>query len=335
LIRAPLAARSRGERYDPSREARMFDWLKRKRRDGKPLWSQVLNARQEERFDELVNARLAESGESARAEGGIVRLRGQTCGLGNLAQLCAKLPADDWPRVIDEHFAGIRQAEVDEVEWERRKHEFDWIAPQLCLRLHTETYEVGDGTTQALADLAVTRTDLPGVATVLVADRPTVITTIPREMPAAWGRSWDELFALALSNLAARYPVDIGPVDVDPARGITVHVLEAQHLFAASHALRLEAWPELVGPHGTLLAVPNRHSLLAWPIGSGDVLAAAAAMAGLAHHGCANVPGSIVPHLYWRGNDRTFAVLEVEVEGRQMSLKPSPEFQARIERVLG
>ncbi len=313
----------------------MFDWLKRKPRDETPPWSQILNARQERRFDELVNAHLAARGETARAVGGVVTLNGSTCGLDNLAQLCHANPPDDWPRLIAEHFDAFERSERESEEWHARKSDFAWVAPQLCVRLHVEDFTGANGEPVAIADLSLVRDDLPGLATVLVADRPSSIMTVEREVCATWGRTADELFAVALVNLARQHPVTVEPIDLDEEAGIRAFLLQGEHLFVASHALRLDAWPELVGAHGTLFAVPTRDTVLAYPIESAAVTQSLRAMSWFAYRFCADGPGSILPHLYWRTRDGRFAVMTVAVEENSVALKPSEEFVELMNALTG
>lgn len=311
----------------------MFDWLKRGRKDGKARWSQVLGARQEERFESLVNARLASEGEASFVDGGVVQVRGKSCGLENLAQLCRALPADDWPRAIGEHFDALLRAEQEEVEWHARSREFDWVAPQLCVRLHPTEYANADGSRFAMAEMSLAREDLPGFSTVLVADRPSTIVSVERSVSDAWGRTSDAIFARALANLAEKHPVVATPLDLDPKSGLRAWVLESEHLFGASHVLRLDAWPEVIGAHGTLVAVPTRHALIAYPIGSAAVHDAIRILAHLANKTCADGPGSITPDLFWRTRDGRFERMGVAVSPGKIDLTPSDGFVALLNAV--
>lgn len=311
----------------------MFDWLKRGRRDGKPRWSQVLGARQEERFEELVNTRLASEGESAVVDGGVVQVRGKACGLENLAQLCHAQPADDWPRLIGEHFDALRNAEQEEVDWHARQYDFDWVAPQLCVRLHPSEYAGAGGPPIAIAELSLVREDLPGLPTVLVADRPSTVVSVARAVSDAWGRSSEELFARALSNLAEQHPVVSTPLDLDAKAGLRAWVIESEHLFGASHVLRLDAWPEVLGTHGTLVAVPSRHALIVHPIDSKAVLDAIPILAQVANSAFDTGPGSITPDLFWRTRDGRFERLGVAVSPGKLALTPSAGFKALLNAV--
>lgn len=313
----------------------MFDWLRRKRKDGKARWSQVLGARQEEYLESVVNARLAAMGESAVVKDGCVRIGETTCGLENLAQVCGTAPGDEWPVLVERHFDALQRSSLESAEWEQRKHEFDWIAPQLCVRLYAEDLQTGDGTRIIVEDLALVRHDLPQLRSVLVADRPSTIVTVQPETTALWGRSPDQLFALALANLAERFPVDVETVQISDESATSAFVLSGEHLFVASHALRLDAWPQLVGAHGTLFCVPNRHTVLAYPIESVDLIDAIKAMAWIGHNAFVDGPGSIAPHLYWRTRAGLFAVMQVVVDDKSIGLTPSDEFKALLEALAG
>lgn len=309
----------------------MFDWMRKKRKDGKARWSDVLNARQEERLEALVNARLAAMGESGRVQDGWVLVGERKCGLDNLARTCLGLAPDEWPEHVEQHFDALRRSEVESEEWSTRKSDFDWVAPQLCVRLHPDAYQDTDGERIALNELALTRSDLPELHTVLVADRPSTIVTVERELTKEWPLSPDALFALAIENLPARYPVEIEVIGISEESGTKAFVLSGEHMFVASHALRLDAWPEFLGSHGTLFSVPNRHTLLVHAIESVDVLDAIKALAWIGYRACAEGPGSIAPDLYWRTRDGKFARMQVDVDDKSIALKPSDEFKALLE----
>lgn len=313
----------------------MFDWMRKKRKDGRAPWSEVLNARQEERLEALVNAQLAAMGESGVVEDGWVRVGETKCGLENLAQVCLKLAPDEWPEHIEQHFDALRRSEGESKEWASRSFDFDWVAPQLCVRIHPNGYRDTDGERIALDELALTRIDLPELQTVLVADRPSSIVTVEREATKEWPLSPDQVFELAIRNLAVRYPVEIEGITISEESGTLAFALSGEHMFVASHALRLDAWPEFIGPHGTLFSVPNRHTLLVHAIESANVLDAIKALAFIGYNACVEGPGSIAPDLYWRTRDGKFARMEVNVDDKSIGLKPSDEFKALLEALTG
>lgn len=313
----------------------MLDWFRRKRKDGRERWCDALSPAQEMQFEALVAERLAATGHASAVENGYVVIRGETCGLTNLAQVCTATPQDDWASRIAEHFDALDRAAAESVDWEERKEDYDWVAPQLRVRLQPAEFDRADGTRASIAEMAVVRADLPGIPTVLVVDRPSAVVTVAGEMPAIWRRASGELFDTALANVAARCSVNIESVEIDPESGMRVFVLEGDDFFVSSHALRIDAWPQLVGIHGTLLGVPNRHSLVAFPIETPDVMSAIPAIAWMTHQAHEAGPGSISPNIFWRTRDGRYAVLVVEIRDEAMHLTTSDEFKQLLERVTG
>jgi hypothetical protein len=172
------------------------------------------------------------------------------------------------------------------------------------------------------------REDLPGLPTVLVTERPRSILPVERAVADAWKRSQEEIFARALANLAEQHPVVSTPLDLDAETGLRAWVIESEHLFAASHVLRLDAWPEVLGAHGTLVAVPARHALIAYPIDSAAVIAVIPILAQVANSFFQEGPGSITPDLFWRTRDGRFERLVVAISSSTIGLTPSEGFRA-------
>ncbi len=301
----------------------MLGWLRRwwSRRSAQPPgagWTQSLSRSDQLRLEELVRRHFAERGEEVVFDEGIVVRDGIHYGLENLAQWCGRMPRDEWQLAVEQHFAMLAQAQAEQAEWAEVAHDFGKAAGRLLLRIYpAEFLDEGRG------EWLVHRTDLPGTATVLVADLPSSVLTLRRDQVAIWGRSVEDLFALAHDQLADLAPVQIEWTEL-AAGQVSVAVLSADHLYAATHALRLAEWPELCGVHGTLLAVPSRHALLAVPIHDARVRDAIRLLAPQVRTMFTKGPGSIAADLFWRRPDGTFERQGYRPDGGTLQFEPAP-----------
>lgn len=288
-------------------------------------WAPFLTLAQQQRLEQLVVARFAARGIAVVLEPGAVRAGDHTYGLDNLARSCRPLPPDEWSLRVDEHFAALDAAADEEHEWERRKQDFGWVAPQLRLRLYPPDF---------MPDRAMTvhRVDLEHTCSVLVIDLPRAVATVSPDLLPSWGRSVDEVLQLALEQTLRECAIEWELVDLGGGAA-PLHLAAADHFFVATHALRLSPRPELLGRHGTMVAVPDRHTLLALPLQDAAALVTLNRMIGLAFDRCAKGVGSLSPQLYWLRPDGTYQVQCSELANGKLLFLPTPELVAALDQL--
>ena len=311
----------------------MFGWLRKKKAAPDPAtpgptanrWAPYLTSAQQQRFEELARAHFAQRGIAVTWGHGTVRIGEQDCGLDNLAQTCRQLPEDEWALAIAAHFDGLANAARESDELDANEHDFEWMAAKLRVRLYPADMQLAEDV--PTGEWGTWREDLEDTRSTLVVDLPSTVVSLRSELPKLWGHRRDELFARAMQNVAAECPVEIEEVEIDKKHGVRATVLSADHVFVASHALRLDAWPKLLGSHGTLFCVPNRHTLLAVPVTNvSGALAAVQHLLALALRMFEDGPGSTSPHVYWRTPKGSFAVARGSLEGRNLQVMPSDAF---------
>lgn len=298
----------------------MFGWFRRKKPAQAGLssqhWAKGLSRAQQDRLEQLALEPLRSRHPDARFDDGVARIGGQTIGLENLAQVCAQAPDDDWPEIVRGHFARLFESQAETAEWEAKRGDFAWAVERLRLRLYP--------TDVTGAELLVTRRDLDGLLSALVVDLPSVMTSVSADVLAQWGKPRDEVLAAALERTLRSEAVQFEQVNLPTTPPSRIAVISGEGLCAASHVLRLEAWPELLGRRGTLCAVPNRHHVLAAPVDGIAVVALLQHMVGVACRAYLDGPGSITPSLYWRKPDGTFELQRVAIEpGKPAQFFPS------------
>ncbi len=325
----------------------MFGWF-RKKKDVPPVpapavppasppaarWAPYLTPMQQQRFEQLVRAHFVQRGVEVAWGHGSLRIGATEYGLENVAQRCRLMRDDEWALVIAEHFDRIASAERESAELSARQHDVAWMAPQLLVRIYPADMQLPAAASTASAEWGTWREDLQDTRSMLVVDRPSAVVSLDPELPRQWGRRRDELIALALQNLAAQCPVEVADVELDRENGMRATVLSADHLFVASHALRLDAFAQVLGPHGTLFCVPNRHTLIALPIATlAATCAAVQRLLLLALRMYADGPGSTSPHVYWRTPAGAFAVVRGRLDGTNLSVMPSEPFTELLGRL--
>lgn len=318
----------------------MFGWFRKKKAAPAPAapvpaaerWAPYLTPAQQLRFEELVRAHFAQRGTTVTWGHGKVRIGEQDCGLDNVAQLCRQMPENEWALVIAEHFDRLANAARETDELNAHEHDFEWMATKLRVRLYPADMQLAEDV--PTGEWGTWREDLEGTRSMLVVDLPSTVVSVRSELPKRWGRRRDELFARAMQNVAAECPVEVESVEIDRQQGVRATVLSADHVFVASHALRLDAWPQVIGAHGTLFCVPNRHILLAVPVtNAAGALAAVQHLLALAMRMFADGPGSTSPHVYWRTPTGSFAVARGNLDGKNLHVLPSDAFVELLERL--
>jgi len=177
----------------------------------------------------------------------------------------------------------------------------------------------------------VARTDLPGLVTILAYDEPDGASHVLRTESDDWMRDDGELFDTAMRNLRA-HPGLPNPVAVDLDSGPTVHVVQGPGELTASMSMILADLPELVGPHGVLVALPTQRVMLLHTLGNSPVLVAIARMVPMMLHHHSAGPNALTTDLWWHRNG-SFVQLPYELRSNTLSLRPPEEFVALMNRL--
>jgi len=190
------------------------------------------------------------------------------------------------------------------------------------------------GADDPVAPGAVARMDLPGTRTVLVLAAPDG-EAVERDVTArdadAWGQGAEGLFDLAQEQLERAQPPRVRE-SPQILQGIVITLLYGDHPFASSYALAVRSYPRCMGRHGALMAVPNQHATLCYPIGSRQVRDALPAMATMAFQIQAEGVGAVTRNLYWVHDDGLDTLPVVVVNGAPR-LTTTAAFQELVERL--
>lgn len=218
---------------------------------------------------------------------------GWVLGLHDLAAMLDRSPRELWPDIVDEH-ARSMAASRDDAPPTSLDQVRDILLPRL---LDTRA---GSGSLPSQA-MNAARELAPGLHVLTALDRPRVVSTLT-DLDALGG--WDAVWPVAMANLR-RLPLPRHrAVDTAGTPSARVHLFSTDDHFGATRVLDLDhvlasALRVERPTHGTLVALPNRHTLAVHLIESEAVIHAVHAMLAFAESR-ADGPGPLSPHLYYR-----------------------------------
>lgn len=247
--------------------------------------------------------------------------------LANLARLCKAHRKADWPAVVAEFLASMRQVHEDPAGLVRALERFEDARGRLKVRMQPDSYLKLEGA----ASLMLRRVT-EGIAKLLVCDLGFANISVPADVARGWGLSEDEIWATATENVRAegRLPETRGEIV-----GVPVDLLASPSNYAATHVLFFGDYlPEGAG-YGALVGVPQRHVLVRHIIRDESVLAAVSMMTRVIDDWYEQGPGEISRDLYWWRGGKLTALPIVRMPDR-VALVVGGEFGREVlERVLG
>ena len=292
--------------------------------DRAPEWASFMSGDEYRAFVLALEGELAQRGWTSRITdvGSVVVDRGSgkpdEFGLFNLAQLCHQVDRSTWAQAIQTHFTNLIAAEAAS----EQLRTFANAEPLLKVRVYRSSEMPPD----ALAGM-VTTPLAPDLVGVLVADLPTTVQTLGKELVSGWRVPIDELFGTATRHMAEEATTyDLS--DVDLGGGLSAKALSGDSFFVGSQIIRFR---ELAGDlqQGALVVIPTRHILIWHPlVGRKTAMTAPGPLIALAASLYAQGPGSLSPVLFWWHGALT--VMPSGVEGGKVHIAPPEEYLAHI-----
>jgi len=133
-------------------------------------------------------------------------------------------------------------------------NKFETLVDYLSIRVYPENYVNQNGGT----DKMIVKNNLNGTLSILMLDLPSTFSIISKEMFEHWGKTKEEVFEIAQSNVnnqeftKATHTIEVNGKQID------IHFIENED-YGASIALDLENnAPEFIGEWGSVIAIPNK-----------------------------------------------------------------------------
>jgi hypothetical protein len=274
-----------------------------RRKPKRPEWASFFTDDEYARFEALVRSALDARGVAYRLQDGRAVTPGGAFGLVNLAQQCHG--DDDWEGLIGAHFDNALRNESQEPPEELDE-------AQLRVRLvHPELLEG--------APLPIAGRPLADLVLALAYDFPETIAYVREEDVARWGRPFDSLLEIGLTNVRSEEE----PPEAEEAGAI--RALLGDSLYTSTHAL----WVD-----DGLVAIPHRHAVLTHPLEDASAIDAINQMIGLTRHMFEQGPGSVSDQLYWKRGDEWTQLPVVETENAVV-FSPPDDFVELLNGLAG
>lgn len=200
---------------------------------------------------------------------------------------------------------------------------FDELRPLLKVRLYHDEFPEG-------AEL-VSRPVAPGVVAVLTLDLPTTIETVSPHQLEAWGQTADALLDRGIASALA--DDDLEQSSLDDGEGTTIQMLSGESFYVATQLLGLDEWLPPGLPGGALVAIPQRHRLLFYPIEDTGVVKAVTTMLRSTRELYRRGPGSLSPDLFWWRDGRLTLLPSHQDEDGSLVFSPPGAFLDVVDRL--
>lgn len=279
-------------------------------------WTTFFNQQEFEEFDQSVRDTLLHMGLDAEIINETVKLSGKnsTYGLYNLAQACNGQPRRSWSKVIRKHFEALLKSEEDYEAMLKQAERFEHIKDLLAVRVYPADYEL----TTTHASWIIKKTDLEETITTLVIDLPKSIVNVQPNLIDKWGCSLPYLFSLGVSNVKRKYHTRWKKRSFGDIEAWTAYTKD---FYASTRLFFLNDFPFTIGRYGSIVAVANRNTVIAYPIEDSKVVKAITNIASAAKYMYENNPGPVSTHLYWY-HEGKFEILRCLVEGDNLNITP-------------
>ncbi|MDU1890755.1 MAG: hypothetical protein E6767_08695 [Dysgonomonas sp.] len=238
-------------------------------------------------------------------------------GLHNIAQICKQNDIKDYKAIVKDHFDAMVRIHKFNKEFEETVSNFEKIEKYIAVRLYNMEYGAN-----LEGDNIIVRDFAEGIIAMLVFDLPESVVNIKPEQVTPWNKTIDELFELGNENIRKNYPIDLSEHKVGEHM---IWFAEADHFFASNFAFDIKNYPQVVGSQGSLVSIPNRHTVIIYPIRNLDVIGVLNNMLYLTSRMHEDGPGSITDRLYWY-NDGKFTNLPHKMENEKLVFSPPGEF---------
>jgi hypothetical protein len=238
-------------------------------------------------------------------------------GLANLAQICNRSRPSEWKSIVYGHFDKMRQTSDFDEAFYKRAHDYSYAAPYIGVRIYHNDYvsHIGD-------EAVIHRQIAEDLMAILVFDFDHGVSNLKPETAIQWNRTNEALFETGLANIRQKYA---GETALEKIEDTGIWIIQGDHFFVANSVLDslLQSIPS--GAFGSLVGIPHRHAVLAYPINDLGVINSLPQFAYIVRGMYGEGPGSISESLYWY-RDGELMRLPYTIEDESFTFTPPQEF---------
>lgn len=245
-------------------------------------------------------------------------------GLTNLRRMAADEPPDQWPALVADYLStGLVDLEVDHDPLDTG--DFAMMRGLIRTRLYS-----GEGG----APDVVCREVAPGLIQRVLIDQVHTMAPVTYPMLGEWPIEEADLFALAEQNTRADGPLEVitHQIDTPTADGVEITMLCGISDYITAHARWLGEYP-VVGPAGSVFAVPSQRHIYAHPVAGLDVVRATTVLAQVAVLDYTQRPWPVSQDVYWWHDGTIELAAATEHTGDALCIYPSDNFLATLNQL--
>jgi hypothetical protein len=304
----------------------MFSFFKRSNTKV-PNWASFFKPDEYDRFLKAIDHYFVSRQISYQMEDGTLNCDAgifdyEKLGLVNLAQLCKQNKPREYQAIVADHFEVLRKAQRFEIEFDQIIHNFEKVKSYLGVRLYPDHF------TDVVDKSALIGANFAGnVDIILIFDFPDTIKTVEAKWAESWGVDIDTLFETAIQNIKNKYPLEISRQDLGKFK---IWFVQGEHFYAPNIVFYLNEYPEMIGPYGSIIGIPHRHSVVVYPITGKEIAEALVPLVNLINGLYKDGPGSISNYLFWyKGGG--FECQTYTIEQKKIKLVPTESFLAMLD----
>lgn len=238
-------------------------------------------------------------------------------GLTNVLQFCKQEKPAHYRQIISDHFDSMIRAHKFDDDFNKIVSDFEKVKQYIGVRLYDNEYVANIG-----QELTIGKNFAGDIYSMIVFDLPDSVINIKPEQTNEWNKTNEELFAIGINNIKAKYPLSISQENFGE---FDIWFIQGEHFFTANIVFELENRKELIGSKGSLVGLPHRHSAIIYPIENLETVKAINGIIPTIYGMNQEGPGSLSNKLFWY-RDGNYTELPYKLENGKLQFFPPDSF---------
>ncbi len=238
-------------------------------------------------------------------------------GLTSLSQICKQNKQRNYKKIIRNHFDAMILSYNFEQKFDKIAHNFEKVRKFIGVRLYNIAYFP-----ESSINLIIHKKFAGDIVAVLIFDLPYSIINVLKEHISSWNIPVDELFELGIQNIKKKYSIK---VKSDKLEKFPIKFVYSDNFFTSNIVFDMENRPKLIGTYGSIVGIPNRDSVIFYPIENKQISSAVYPLIFTINGMFKDGPGSISNNLFWY-YDNKFMHIPYKFENNKLGLSPPKSF---------
>ncbi len=287
-----------------------------------PDWASFFNKEEYEEFIILVSKYMQSKNVKFTIDDGVVNAEENGAGFGkmgldNIARTCRQIEMNEWEYRINYHFDALEKSRLFQQEIESKKDSFEYMRQFLAVRIYHADYA------QQLEQVHFIKKSIAeDLIAVMVFDFPDSIQNIQPSDIEKWGQQEADLFELGIENVRKNNNLSLNAIVVND---FTLYTIDSEHFFAGNMYFELDMLKMIDPAKGALVAFPNRHCSLMYPIKDMSMVQVLNELFNIVYNMHNDGAGPISSSVYWY-NQGKLTRIPYQIEEEELKVVPPEEF---------